>query len=49
MTVDRIFIPRNVLKQASEWNATMYIHIVDFEKAFDSVQRDSLWVKMKKY
>ena len=25
-----------------------YIHFVDFEKAFDSVHRDSLWVIMKK-
>jgi hypothetical protein len=27
----------------------MFIHFVDFEKAFDSVHRDSLWIIMKKY
>lgn len=27
----------------------MYIHFVDFEKAFDLVHKDSLWVIMKKY
>lgn len=48
-TINQIFILRNILEQANEWNATMYIHFVDFEKAFDSVHRDSLWVIMKKY
>lgn len=35
-------ILNNILEQASEWNATciMYIHFVDFEKAFDLVPRD---------
>ena len=47
-TVEQIFILRNILEQANEWNATVYIHFVDFEKAFDSVHRDSLWVIMKK-
>ena len=27
----------------------MYIHFVDFEKAFDSVHRNSLWTVMMKY
>nr|KAG5687784.1 hypothetical protein BaRGS_025678 [Batillaria attramentaria] len=48
-TVDQIFILRNILEQVNEWNATLYIHFVDFEKAFDSVHRDSLWVIMKNY
>lgn len=48
-TINQIFILRNILEQANEWNATMYIHFVDFEKVFDSVHRDSLWVIMKKY
>ncbi|XP_062604700.1 uncharacterized protein LOC134266492 [Saccostrea cucullata] len=45
--VDRTL--RNILEQVNEWNATLYIHFVDFEKAFDSVHRDNLWVIMKKY
>lgn len=48
-TVVQIFVLRNILEQANEWNATLYIHFVDFEKAFDSVHRDSLWITMKKY
>ena len=26
-----------------------YVHFIDFEKAFDSVQRESLWVITEKY
>ena len=48
-TVEQIFILRNILEQVDEWNATMYFHFVDFEKAFDSVHRDSLWRIMKAY
>ena len=48
-TVNQIFILRNILEQANEWNSTMYIHFVDFEKAFDSIHRESLWEIMKNY
>ena len=48
-TVEQIFILRNILEQVNEWNATMYFHYVDFEKAFDSVHRDSLWKIMRAY
>ena len=48
-TVDQIFIIRNILEQVNEWNATMYIHFVDFKKAFDSIHRDSLWIIMRQY
>ena len=48
-TVDQIFILRNILEQVNEWNATLYIHFVDFEKAFDSIDRDSLWIIMHQY
>ena len=27
----------------------MYVHLVDFEKAFDSVHRESLWLIMQSY
>ena len=48
-TIDQIFILRNILEQVNEWNATVYIHFVDFEKAFDSIHRDSLWIIMRQY
>jgi len=39
----------NILEQVNEWNATLYVHFVDFEKAFDSLHRDSLWTIMRQY
>ena len=32
-----------------EWQATLYFTFVDFEKAFDSVHRESLWKIMESY
>ena len=36
-TVEQIFVLRNSLKQALEWNAILYVCFVVYEKAFDSV------------
>ncbi len=48
-TTEQIFILRNIVEQAIEWNATMYVTFVDFEKAFDSVHQDSLWKIVRAY
>ena len=48
-TTEQIFILRNILEQANEWRAGLYIHFVDFEKGFDSVHRESLWNVMRSY
>ena len=48
-TVEQIFILRNIIEQVVEWQATLYITFVDFEKAFDSVHRESLWKIMESY
>lgn len=48
-TTEQIFILRNILEQACEWRAPLYAHFIDFEKAFDSVHRSSLWNIMKAY
>ena len=48
-TIDQIFTLRNILEQVNEWNATLYTHFIDFEKAFDSVHRESLWNIMSIY
>lgn len=37
-TTDQIFI----IKQVSEWQATLYLNFVDFKKAFDFIYRESL-------
>ena len=44
-----LFILRNTIEQVVEWQATLYITFVDFEKAFDSVHRESLWKIMESY
>jgi hypothetical protein len=48
-TTEQIFVLRNIIEQSIEWNATVYVNFVDFEKAFDSVHQDSLWKIMKTY
>ena len=48
-TVEQIFILRNIIEQVAEWQSTLYITFVDFEKAFDSVHRESLWKIMASY
>ena len=48
-TTEHVFILRNIIEQVNEWQATLFMNFVDFEKAFDSVHRESLWIIMKKY
>ena len=48
-TSEQIFILRNIVEQSLEWNATMYLIFVDYEKAFDSINRETLWKIMKSY
>ena len=47
--VEQIFVLRNIVEQVVEWQSTLYITFVDFEKAFDSVHRESLWKIMASY
>ena len=39
---------RNIIEQVNEWQATLYFNFIDFEKAFDSVHRESMWQIMSK-
>jgi len=48
-TTEQVFVLRNILEQVNEWQATLYLGFVDFEKAFDSIHRESLWIIMRKY
>jgi len=48
-TTEQIFILRNILEQVNEWQATLYINFVDFEKSYDSVHRNGLWMIMNQY
>ena len=48
-TTAQIFVLRNIIEQVIEWNSNLYICFVDFEKAFDSVHRETLWKLLKIY
>ncbi|KAL0187117.1 hypothetical protein M9458_018787, partial [Cirrhinus mrigala] len=47
--IDQIFALRNIIEQCTEWQRQLYINFVDFEKAFDSIHRDSLWRILRAY
>ena len=38
-----------ILQQSKEWNAPLYTNFIDFEKAFDSIHRDSLWKILRRH
>jgi hypothetical protein len=46
---EQIFTLRNILEQSAEWQRQVYIMFVDYEKAFDSLHRDSLWRILRAY
>ena len=46
---DPIATLRIIIEQSLEWKASLYIKIIDFEKAFDRVDRGSLWVKIMRH
>ena len=48
-TTEQIFLFRNIIEQSIEWQSSLYVNFIDFEKAFDSVHRDSLWLIMRSY
>ena len=48
-TTEQIFILRNVMELSIEWQLSLYVNFIDFEKAFGSVHRDSLWLIMRSY
>ena len=37
------------MEQAKEWNSTVYSNFIDFEKAFDSIYRETLWRILRHY
>ena len=51
-TTEQVFILRNIIEQVNEWQAfkaTLSLIFIDFEKAFDTIHRESMWAIMKKY
>ena len=46
---DQIATLRIIVEQSIEWNSSMYVNFVGYEKAFDSLDRESLWELMRHY
>ncbi|VDP18586.1 unnamed protein product [Schistosoma margrebowiei] len=40
---------RIIVEQSIEWNSSLYINFIDYEKAFDSVDRTTLWKLLRHY
>ena len=40
---------RNIVEQVVEWNSSLYLCFLDYEKAFDSIHRSTLWKIMRCY
>ncbi|VDP78880.1 unnamed protein product [Schistosoma curassoni] len=37
------------MEQSIEWNSSLYINFIDYEKEFDSVNRTTLWRLLRHY
>jgi len=46
---DQIASLRIIVEQSLEWNSPLYITFIDYEKAFDSVDRETLWKLLRHY
>jgi hypothetical protein len=46
---DKIAALRIIIEQSLEWNTSLFLNFVDFEKAFDSLDRELLWNLMAHY
>jgi hypothetical protein len=46
---NHIFTLRKIIEQVLEWNATICINFLDFEKAFNSLHRETMWKIIKAY
>ncbi|VDP41361.1 unnamed protein product [Schistosoma margrebowiei] len=46
---DQIATLRIIVEQLVEWNSSLYINFIDYEKAFDSVDRRALWKLLRHY
>ncbi|KAK3740237.1 hypothetical protein RRG08_054258 [Elysia crispata] len=46
---DQIVALRIIVEQSIEWNSPLLVNFIDFEKAFDSIDRDTLWKLLRHY
>ena len=46
---DQIITLRIIIEQCAEWQSPLYVTFIDFEKAFDSIDRETIWAVMRHY
>ena len=46
---DQIASLRITVEQSLEWNSPLFINFIDYEKAFDSVDRETMWKLLRHY
>ncbi|VDO58509.1 unnamed protein product [Schistosoma curassoni] len=49
LCTDRIATLRIIVELSTEWNSSLYIDFIDYEKAFDSLDRTKLWKLLRHY
>jgi len=47
--IDQITTPSIIVEPSLEWNSPLYINCVDYDRAFDSINRDTLWKLLTHY
>ena len=48
-TIDQITTLRIIIEQSKEWNSQLFVNFIDYKKAFDSLDRTSLWKILRHY
>ncbi|VDP76545.1 unnamed protein product [Schistosoma curassoni] len=47
--MDQIATLRIIVEQSIEWKSSLFINFIDYEKAFDSEDRRTLWKLLRHY
>ena len=48
-TIEQIYILRNIIEESVEWQASLYVNFVDFQKPFDSLARERTRQLLRRY